>query len=206
MKGANWLKFVCHQGRSLVNIFSLWNIWYKTVVLSLIWLHSLVCQIHNKQMSQPVAYSGNICVWVVSCNECGGWHLGQCSASIKKAMAPRATFMNFSWSYLQPLLTSCTCIFTIGCCVIVFGLLFFSYSLPCWELLSLHCQVLSRGESTPHSSALVQYTLKVALKPEGYITLIMWPPQPEHKLNHPYNLACTGKILLPLLLTRFGLE
>ena len=38
MKGANWLK-----GRSLVNIFSLWNIWYKSVVLSLIWLHSLVC-------------------------------------------------------------------------------------------------------------------------------------------------------------------
>ena len=68
MKGANWLK-----GRSLVNIFSLWNIWYKSVVLSLIWLHSLVCQIHNKQMSQLVAYSGNICVWVVSCNECGGW-------------------------------------------------------------------------------------------------------------------------------------
>ena len=28
----------------------------------LIWLHSLVCQIHNKQMSQLVAYSGNTCV------------------------------------------------------------------------------------------------------------------------------------------------
>ena len=28
--------------RSLVKIFSLWNIWYKSVVLSLIWLHSLV--------------------------------------------------------------------------------------------------------------------------------------------------------------------
>jgi len=45
-----------------VNIFSLWNIWYKSVILSLIWLHSLVCQIHNKQMSQLVAYSGNVCV------------------------------------------------------------------------------------------------------------------------------------------------
>ena len=34
----------------------------QKVVLSLIWLHSLVCQIRNKQMSQLVAYSGNICV------------------------------------------------------------------------------------------------------------------------------------------------
>ena len=66
MKGANWLKFICHQGRSLVNNFSLCNNLYKSVVLSLIWLHSFVCQIHNKQMSQLVAYSGNICVWVVS--------------------------------------------------------------------------------------------------------------------------------------------
>ena len=31
-------------------------------------------------------------------------------------------------------------------------------------------QILSRGESTPHSSALVQCTLKKALKHEGYIT------------------------------------
>ena len=29
MKGANWLKLVCHQGRSLVNIFSLWNMVQK---------------------------------------------------------------------------------------------------------------------------------------------------------------------------------
>ena len=43
MKGANWLKLICPQGRSLVNTFSVWNIWYKTVVLSLIWMHSLVC-------------------------------------------------------------------------------------------------------------------------------------------------------------------
>ena len=49
--------------------FSVWNIWYRSVVVFLIWLHSLVCQIHNKQMSQLVAYSGSICVWVVSCNE-----------------------------------------------------------------------------------------------------------------------------------------
>ena len=49
---------------------------------SSIWLHSLVCQIHNKKMLQLVAYSGNICVWVVSCNECGGWQLGRCSASM----------------------------------------------------------------------------------------------------------------------------
>ena len=33
MKGANWLKFICHQGRSLVNNFSLCNNWYKSVVL-----------------------------------------------------------------------------------------------------------------------------------------------------------------------------
>ena len=65
LKGANSLKFICHQGRSLVNTFSFWNIWHKSVVLSLIWLHSSVCQIHNKQMSRLVAYSGNICVWVV---------------------------------------------------------------------------------------------------------------------------------------------
>ena len=32
---------------------------------------------------------------------------------------------------------------------------------------------LSRGESTPHISALVQCTLQMALKPEGYITLLM---------------------------------
>ena len=83
MKGANQLKFVCHQGKSLVNNFSLCNNWYKSVVLSLIWLHSLVCPTPNKQMSQLVAYSGNICVWVVSCNECGGWQFGRCSASIK---------------------------------------------------------------------------------------------------------------------------
>ena len=48
MKGANWLKLMCSQGKSQVNIFSLWNIWYKSVVPSLIWLHSSVCQIHNK--------------------------------------------------------------------------------------------------------------------------------------------------------------
>ena len=42
--------------------FRLWNIRYKSVVLSLIWLHSLVCLIPNKQMSQLVAYSGSICV------------------------------------------------------------------------------------------------------------------------------------------------
>ena len=98
MKGANWLKFICHQGRSLVNNFSLCNNWYKSVVLLLIWLHSLVYQIHNKQMSQLVAYSGNICVWVVWCNECGGWQLGRRSAILKKAMVPMATFMRESRS------------------------------------------------------------------------------------------------------------
>ena len=72
MKDANWLKLTWHQERSLLNIFSLWNIWYKSMVLSLIWLYILVCQINKKQMSQLVAHSGNICVWVVSCNECGG--------------------------------------------------------------------------------------------------------------------------------------
>ena len=66
--------------------------------------------------------------------------------------------------------------------------------------------VLSRGESTPHISALVQCTLKMALKPGDYITLLMWPLQPETTLNHPYNLVCIGKILLLLLLKRFGLE
>ena len=65
------IKVHMSTGRSLVNNFSLCSNWYKSVVLSLIWLHSLVCPIHNKQMSQLVAYSGNICVWVVSCNECG---------------------------------------------------------------------------------------------------------------------------------------
>ena len=35
--------------------------------------------------------------------------------------------------------------------------------------------------------------LQTALKPEGYITLLMWP-QPETKLNHLYNLVCIGKI------------
>ena len=29
-----------------------------------------------------------------------------------------------------------------------------------------------------------------------HITLLMWPPQPETKLNWPYNLVCIGKILL----------
>ena len=62
MKGANRLKSICHQGRSLVNTFSFCNNLYKSVVLSLICLHSLVCQIHNKQRSQLAAYSGNICV------------------------------------------------------------------------------------------------------------------------------------------------
>ena len=32
---------------------------------------------------------------------------------------------------------------------------------------------LYRGESTPHISASVQCTLQMALKPEGYITLLM---------------------------------
>ena len=41
-----------------------------------------MCQIHTKRMSQLVAYSGNICVWVVSRNECGGWQIGRRSASI----------------------------------------------------------------------------------------------------------------------------
>ena len=127
---------------------------------------------------------------------------GRGSASMKKAMVPMATFMkesrssvivsqqgcwhhfgwhhwsaksanNFSWSHLQPIFTSCTCIFTIGCCGVVFWCVFSSYSLPCRELPSLQCQVLSRGESTPHSSALVQCTLKMALKPDRYITLLM---------------------------------
>ena len=62
MKGANWLKSICHQGRSLGNIFSLCNNLYKSVLLLLIWLHSLVCQIHDKQMSQLAAYSCSICV------------------------------------------------------------------------------------------------------------------------------------------------
>ena len=35
---------------------------FKHHVYLLIWLHSLVCQMHNKQMSQLVAYSGHICV------------------------------------------------------------------------------------------------------------------------------------------------
>ena len=38
---------------------------------------------------------------------------------------------------------------------------------------SPQCQVLSRGESTPQVSALVRCTLQTALKPEGYITLLM---------------------------------
>ena len=46
--------------------------------------------------TQNCAYSGNICV--VSCNECRGWQLGRCSASIKKAMVPMATFMKESRS------------------------------------------------------------------------------------------------------------
>ena len=61
---------------------------------------------------------------------------------------------NCSWSHLQPLLTSCTCI-------IIHNIFIYfppSYSLPCRELLSLQCQVSARGESTPHISALVQCT------------------------------------------------
>ena len=46
-------------------------------------VNSLVYQIHNKQMPQLVAYSANICVWFLSCNECGGWQLGRHSARIK---------------------------------------------------------------------------------------------------------------------------
>ena len=34
----------------------------KLYIIILIWLHSLVWQMHNKQMSQLVAYGGNICV------------------------------------------------------------------------------------------------------------------------------------------------
>ena len=101
MKGANWLKLICYQGRSLVDIFSLWNIWYKSVVLFLIWLHSLVCQTRNKQMSQLVAYSSKICVWVVSCNEWGGGGggggegrgvTGWCSASKDTFFHPPSPF------------------------------------------------------------------------------------------------------------------
>ena len=43
IKGANWLNVICHLGSTLVSIFSLWNIWYKSVVLNLMWLHGLVC-------------------------------------------------------------------------------------------------------------------------------------------------------------------
>ena len=57
--------------------------------------------------------------------------------------------------------------------VAVVVVVFFQLQLPCWELLSLQGPVLSRGESTPHISALVQCTLQMALKPEGYITLSM---------------------------------
>ena len=90
MKGANWLKLMCHPGRSLVNIFSLWNIivWYKSVVLNIIWLHSLVCQIHTKQMSQQVAYGGNICV--VSCDE--GRQVDRATLSQRKMCAQNIQF------------------------------------------------------------------------------------------------------------------
>ena len=76
MKGANWLKLICHQGRSLGNIFSQSGIFGANVWYSLILLHNLVCQMQNKQMSQLVAYSGNICV------ECGGGQLRQRSANM----------------------------------------------------------------------------------------------------------------------------
>jgi len=102
MKGANWLKSICHQGRSLVNIFSLCNNWYRSVVLLLIWLHSLVCQIHNKQMSQLVAYRCNICVWLVSCNECGGCQLGrQHKYSIRHMQFATHKFTRFLNLYIR---------------------------------------------------------------------------------------------------------
>ena len=84
MKGANWLKLICHQGRSLVNIFSLWNIWYESVVLFLIWLHSLECQILKKTNITTSGLERQYLCWVVSCHECGGWQLGQCTASMKQ--------------------------------------------------------------------------------------------------------------------------
>ena len=128
MKGANRLKFICHQGRSLVNNFSLCNNWYKSVVLLLIWLHSLVCQILNKQMSQLVAHSGNICVWVVSCNECGGWQLGRRSASINEVwscfyeMAAYVFFVVFSSpDYLQATMARFCGVVTLAVCCLVTG-------------------------------------------------------------------------------------
>jgi len=79
---------------------------------------------------------------------------------------------NFSWSHLQSLLT--TCIFTTTTNKKSNKKI--NYSLPCRELPLPQCQVLSRGELTPQVSALVQCTLQTALKSEGYITLLMWPP------------------------------
>ena len=66
MNGANWLKIIIMSSGDITgeHLQSLEYLVQK-VVLSLIWLHSLVCQIRNKQMwqmSQLVAYSGNICV------------------------------------------------------------------------------------------------------------------------------------------------
>ena len=201
-----------------------------------------------------MAYSGNICVWVVSCNECGGLTVRATLSQHKESHGSHGNFYEgeqeqccslpvgalygglrisqwhkLCWSRAGVTLAGTTgqlslSIFFSGptcnpClppphlhtynrvfCFLFWFLLFFNYSLPCWELLSLQGPVLSRGESTPHISALVQCTLQMALKPEGYITWIMWSHQPETKLNLPCNLVCTVKIPLPLLLARFGLQ
>ena len=61
------------------------------------------------------------------------------------------------------------------------------------------CQVLSRGQSTPHISALVHCTLKTALKLEGYITLLMWPPRPETNWSWIIHItqSALGKFYFP---------
>ena len=83
---------------------------------------------------------------------------------------------SFCQDCFQPLHTECTCIITIG--------FPFNYSLPCRGLPSPQCQVLS----TLYVLALVQWTFQITLKPDGYITLLIWPYQSENKLNRPYNL------------------
>ena len=107
------------------------------VLYNLIWLHSLVCWIHHKQMSHLVAYSSNLCALAVSCDDCWGWQLGQSSASINRVIkfAQTKDDQRYAPAHTQT--------------KDMLG----TYWPPCWKgLLSLSLRVVSFGVSCCRAS------------------------------------------------------
>ena len=150
--GDRWWKCFCLQ-----------NNWYNfspphppprphpTHTHNLFCLHSLVCWIHNKLMSQLVAYISTISVWAVLCDEGGGWQLGRCSASIDKQMSILSTALTkvSNTKTLLQITPHARCFFCVCMCVSMHACMHLMYICRCvracvwfWFCL-LQCNSLS---------------------------------------------------------------